>query len=83
MMMMMMMLMMMMMMMAMMAIAVSQGRHSNGSQFYITLQPTSWMDTNYVAFGKLVEGGALLDRWGLGSWPYFMGYPRGSKEYRN
>jgi len=40
----------------------NQGRHTNGSQFYVTLQPTPWMDTQYVAFGKLVEGGALLDR---------------------
>ena len=39
-----------------------QGRHTNGSQFYVTLQPTSWMDTKYVAFGKLVEGGDLLDK---------------------
>jgi len=40
----------------------NQGRHTNGSQFYVTLQPTTWMDTKYVAFGKLVEGGALLDQ---------------------
>jgi len=40
----------------------NQGRHTNGSQFYVTLQPTSWMDTKYVAFGKLVEGGDLLDK---------------------
>lgn len=29
----------------------NQGPHSNGSQFYITLQPTQWMDRKYVAFG--------------------------------
>ncbi len=29
----------------------NKGPHSNGSQFYITLQPTPWMDRNYVAFG--------------------------------
>lgn len=29
----------------------NKGPHSNGSQFYITLQPTSWMDRTYVAFG--------------------------------
>lgn len=29
----------------------NKGRHTNGSQFYITLQPTKWMDTKYVAFG--------------------------------
>lgn len=29
----------------------SKGPHTNGSQFYITLQPTHWMDKTYVAFG--------------------------------
>ena len=29
----------------------NKGRHTNGSQFYITLQPAPWMDTKYVAFG--------------------------------
>lgn len=29
----------------------NKGRHTNASQFYITLQPTPWMDTKYVAFG--------------------------------
>ncbi|XP_072307696.1 probable inactive peptidyl-prolyl cis-trans isomerase-like 6 [Eucyclogobius newberryi] len=34
----------------------NKGPHSNGSQFYITLQPTPWMDETYVAFGQLIEG---------------------------
>ncbi|XP_033119408.1 probable inactive peptidyl-prolyl cis-trans isomerase-like 6 [Anneissia japonica] len=38
----------------------NQGRHTNASQFYITLQPAPWMNTKYVAFGKLVEGTHLL-----------------------
>ena len=29
----------------------NQGRHTNGSQYYITFQPAPWMDTKYVAFG--------------------------------
>ncbi|CAG03607.1 unnamed protein product, partial [Tetraodon nigroviridis] len=29
----------------------NKGPHSNGSQFYITLEPTPWMDRTYVAFG--------------------------------
>jgi peptidyl-prolyl cis-trans isomerase-like 6 len=29
----------------------NKDRHTNGSQFYITLQPAKWMDTKYVAFG--------------------------------
>ncbi|CAM4690044.1 hypothetical protein PO909_010451 [Leuciscus waleckii] len=40
----------------------NQGAHSNGSQFYITLQPASWMDYKYVAFGQLIEGTAVLKR---------------------
>ncbi|XP_038137550.1 probable inactive peptidyl-prolyl cis-trans isomerase-like 6 [Cyprinodon tularosa] len=40
----------------------NNGPHSNGSQFYITLQPTSWMDKTYVAFGQVVEGVNVLKR---------------------
>ncbi|KAM8726609.1 putative inactive peptidyl-prolyl cis-trans isomerase-like 6 isoform 2-T2 [Acanthopagrus schlegelii] len=40
----------------------NKGPHSNGSQFYITLQPTPWMDRTYVAFGQLVEGVDVLRR---------------------
>lgn len=29
----------------------NKGPHTNGSQFYITLQPTPWMDRTFVAFG--------------------------------
>ncbi|XP_033635292.1 probable inactive peptidyl-prolyl cis-trans isomerase-like 6 [Asterias rubens] len=39
----------------------NQGRHTNGSQYYITFQPAPWMDTKYVAFGKVIEGTYLLD----------------------
>ncbi|KAM9840249.1 putative inactive peptidyl-prolyl cis-trans isomerase-like 6 [Aulostomus maculatus] len=40
----------------------NKGPHSNGSQFYITLQPTFWMDRTYVAFGQVVEGVDVLKR---------------------
>nr|XP_019953250.1 PREDICTED: peptidyl-prolyl cis-trans isomerase-like 6 isoform X2 [Paralichthys olivaceus] len=40
----------------------NKGPHSNGSQFYITLQPTTWMDRTYVAFGRAVEGVDVLKR---------------------
>ncbi|XP_039093347.1 probable inactive peptidyl-prolyl cis-trans isomerase-like 6 isoform X3 [Hyaena hyaena] len=39
---------------------VNKGRHSNGSQFYITLQPTPYLDRKYVAFGQLIEGTQVL-----------------------
>ena len=29
----------------------NHGHNTNSSQFYITLKPTPWMDTVYVAFG--------------------------------
>ncbi|XP_071819834.1 peptidyl-prolyl cis-trans isomerase slr1251-like [Apostichopus japonicus] len=38
----------------------NKGRHTNGSQFYITFQPAPWMDTQYVAFGRVVEGTNVL-----------------------
>ncbi|KAM9778722.1 putative inactive peptidyl-prolyl cis-trans isomerase-like 6 isoform 2-T2 [Syngnathus typhle] len=40
----------------------NKGPHSNGSQFYITLQQTRWMDLTYVAFGQVVEGVDVLKR---------------------
>jgi len=40
----------------------NKGRHTNGSQFYITLQPCPWMDTKYVAFGKVIEGTEVLKK---------------------
>ncbi|XP_031558877.1 probable inactive peptidyl-prolyl cis-trans isomerase-like 6 [Actinia tenebrosa] len=39
----------------------NKGRHTNGSQFYITLQPAPWMDTKYVALGQVIEGLQVLD----------------------
>jgi peptidyl-prolyl cis-trans isomerase-like 6 len=40
----------------------NKGRHTNGSQFYITLKASHWMDKHYVAFGQLVEGTQVLDK---------------------
>ncbi|KAK3098704.1 hypothetical protein FSP39_022239 [Pinctada imbricata] len=40
----------------------NKGRHTNGSQFYITLQSTPWMDTKYVAFGQVIEGTETLKK---------------------
>ncbi|XP_027458706.1 probable inactive peptidyl-prolyl cis-trans isomerase-like 6 isoform X4 [Zalophus californianus] len=40
----------------------NKGRHSNGSQFYITLQPAPYLDRKYVAFGQLTEGIEVLQK---------------------
>ncbi|XP_008310904.1 putative inactive peptidyl-prolyl cis-trans isomerase-like 6 [Cynoglossus semilaevis] len=40
----------------------NKGPHTNASQFYITLQPTAWMDLTYVAFGQVIEGVDVLRR---------------------
>ncbi|KAH3826531.1 probable inactive peptidyl-prolyl cis-trans isomerase-like 6 [Dreissena polymorpha] len=40
----------------------NKGRHTNGSQFYITFTPARWMDTKYVAFGQVIEGTETLQK---------------------
>ncbi|MBN3311107.1 PPIL6 protein, partial [Amia calva] len=40
----------------------NKGPHTNGSQFYITLQPAAWMDRKYVAFGQVIEGTEVLEK---------------------
>ncbi len=36
------------------------GPNTNGSQFFITLVPTSWLDGKHSVFGKLVKGAEIL-----------------------
>ena len=40
----------------MLAMARSEDPNSAGSQFYLTLAPTEFLDDNYAVFGKVVEG---------------------------
>ncbi|XP_005154736.2 probable inactive peptidyl-prolyl cis-trans isomerase-like 6 [Melopsittacus undulatus] len=40
----------------------NKGRHTNASQFYITFQPSPYLDKKYVAFGQLIEGTEVLQR---------------------
>jgi peptidyl-prolyl cis-trans isomerase-like 6 len=41
---------------------VNKGPHTNASQFYVTLKTTPWMDTKYVAFGRLIDGYSTLKK---------------------
>lgn len=39
----------------------NNGPHSNQSQFYITLEAKSYLDKNFVAFGRVIRGSQVLD----------------------
>ncbi len=32
------------------------GKHTNGSQFFITTAPTSWLNGKHTIFGEVVSG---------------------------
>ncbi len=34
----------------------NSGANTNGSQYYITVAPTTWLDGGYTIFGKIVDG---------------------------
>jgi len=38
----------------------NDGEHTNSSSFYITAGKSAWMDKRYVAFGRVVEGMAIV-----------------------
>ena len=50
------------------------GPNTNGSQFYITVEPCPWLDNGYVAFGKVLEGMDLV--YTINDWGTSGGTPR-------
>ena len=43
----------------------NSGPNTNGSQFFVTLGPTQWLDGKHTIFGRVASGMQVVQRMGM------------------